>query len=79
MNTNFSIYRQPDQRMLETFPNKITNRVQKQGEMKLLSRVRLFAIPWTVTRQASLSMTFSRQQYWSGLRVATAPTNSRGQ
>ena len=49
MNTNFSIYRQPDQRMLETFPNKITNRVQKQGETKLLSRVQLFAIPWTVT------------------------------
>ena len=23
--------------------------------------------PWTVTRQAPLSMEFSRQQYWSGL------------
>ena len=28
---------------------------------------RLFAIPWTATRQAPLSMTFSRQEYWSGL------------
>ena len=24
------------------------------------------AIPWTVTHQASLSMGFSRQEYWSG-------------
>ena len=32
-----------------------------------LSRVRLFATPWTVARQAPLSMEFSRQEYWSGL------------
>ena len=35
--------------------------------MKWLSRVRLFATPWTVARQAPLSMGFSRQEYWSGL------------
>jgi len=35
--------------------------------MKLLSRVRLFATPWTVAHQAPLSMGFSRQEYWSGL------------
>ena len=35
--------------------------------MKSLSRVRLFATPWTVTYQASPSMGFSRQKYWSGL------------
>ena len=35
--------------------------------MKSLSRVRLFAIPWTVTYQAPLSMEFSRQEYQSGL------------
>ena len=29
--------------------------------------VRLSATPWTVARQAPLSMGFSRQQYWSGL------------
>ena len=33
----------------------------------LLSRVQLFATPWTVTQQAPLSMEFSRQEYWSGL------------
>ena len=35
--------------------------------MKLFSHVWLFATPWTVTYQASLSMGFSRQEYWSGL------------
>ena len=32
-----------------------------------LSRVQLFAIPWTVTRQAPLSMEFSRQEYCHSL------------
>ena len=32
-----------------------------------LSRVQFFVIPWTVARQAPLSMGFSRQEYWSGL------------
>ena len=32
-----------------------------------LSRVWLFATPWTVAHQAPLSMGFSRQEYWSGL------------
>ena len=35
--------------------------------VKSLSRVRLFVIPLTVIYQASLSMGFSRQEYWSGL------------
>ena len=35
--------------------------------MKLLSRVWLFASPWTVAHQAPLSMGFSRQEDWSGL------------
>ena len=34
--------------------------------MKSLSRVRLFATPWTVAYQVSKSMGFSRQEYWSG-------------
>ena len=33
----------------------------------VLSRVWLFATPWTVARQAPLSMGFSRQDYWSGV------------
>ena len=35
--------------------------------VKLLSCVQLFATPWTVAQQASLSMGFSRKEYWSGL------------
>ena len=35
--------------------------------ISLLSRVRLFATPWTVAYQAPPSMKFSRQEYWSGL------------
>ena len=33
----------------------------------MLSHVRLFGTPWSVARQAPLSMGFSRQEYWSGL------------
>ena len=33
----------------------------------MLSHVQLFGTPWTVALQASLSMGFSRQKYWSGL------------
>ena len=36
-------------------------------KVKSLSRVRLSATPWTVAYQASPSMGFSRQGYWSGL------------
>ena len=36
-------------------------------KVKLLSRVQLFATPWTVAHQGSPSMGFSRQEYWSGL------------
>ena len=32
-----------------------------------LSGVCLFVTPWTVARQAPLSMGFSRQEYWSEL------------
>ena len=35
--------------------------------MCVCSHVQLFATLWTVAQQASLSMGFSRQEYWSGL------------
>ena len=37
------------------------------GYVYVLSHVRLFVTPWTVARQASLSMEFSRQEYWGEL------------
>ena len=35
--------------------------------MKSLSRVRLFATPWTLAYQAPPSLGFSRQDYWTGV------------
>ena len=37
-----------------------------------LSRVWLFATPWTVAYQAPLSVGFSRQEYWSGLKPSSS-------
>ena len=34
---------------------------------KSISRVRLFATPWSAAYQAPPSMGFSRQQHWCGL------------
>ena len=36
-------------------------------KVKSLSRVQLLEIPWTAAYQASPSMGFSRQEYWSGV------------
>ena len=40
-----------------------------KGKVKVesLSRVRLFATPWSAAYQAPPSMGFSRQEYWSGV------------
>ena len=38
-------------------------------KVKSLSRVQLFATPWTAAYQAPLPMGFSRQEYWSGLSL----------
>ena len=36
--------------------------------VQLLSHVAIVSAPWTVALQASLSMGFPKQEYWSGLR-----------
>ena len=48
---------------------QILHRLSHQGSLmcSVLSRVQLFATPWTVACQAPLSMGFFRQEYWSGL------------
>ena len=43
------------------------------SEVKSLSRVRLFATPWTVVYHAPPSIGFSRQEYWSGLPLPSPP------
>ena len=42
-------------------------RAPKKVKVQSLSRVQLFAAPWTVARQGPLSMGFPGQEYWSGL------------
>ena len=46
---------------------KFNKTFPESERVKLLSCVRLFAIPWTVAYQAPPSMKFSRQEYESGL------------
>ena len=77
-----SMKRQKDRRLRDELPRSVgaqyatgdqwrnnsrKNEESEKVKVKSLSRVRLFATPWTVTRQALLSMGFSRQEYWSGL------------
>ena len=50
---------------LSDWSDRILSRLKVK--VKSLSHVRLFGTPWTVAYQASLSMGFSRQEYWSGL------------
>ena len=45
--------------------------IKVKVKVKSLSRVQLFATPWTVPYQAPPSMGFSRQEYWSGLPFAS--------
>ena len=37
--------------------------------LNCFSSIWLFVTPWTIARQAPLSMGFSRQKYWSGLGI----------
>ena len=44
-----------------------SNACKWKVKVKLLSRLRLLATPWTAAYQAPRSMGFSRQEYWSGV------------
>ena len=44
--------------------------------VKLLSRVRLFATPWTAAYQAPPFMGFSRQEYWTGVPLPSPRMHS---
>ena len=45
----------------------IQHKKRLKVKVKSLSHVRLFATLWTVAYHTPSSMTFSRQEYWSGL------------
>ena len=52
---------------LEWVAISFSNAWKWKVKVKLLSCVWLLATPWTAVHQASLSMGFSRQEYWSGV------------
>ena len=54
-------------RTLEWVAISFSNAWQWKVKVKMLSRIRLLAAPWTAAHQAPPSMRFSRQEYWSGL------------
>ena len=54
-------------RTLEWVAIAFSNAWKWKVKVKLLSRVRLLATPWTAAYQAPPSMGFSRQEYWSGV------------
>ena len=58
-------------RTLQWVAISFSNAWKWKVKVKSLSRVQLFATPWTAAHQASLSMGFSRQEYWSGMPLSS--------
>ena len=54
-------------RTLEWVAFSFSNARKWKVKVKVLSRARLLVTPWTAAYQASPSMGFSRQKYWSGV------------
>ena len=54
-------------RIVEWVAISFSNAWKWKVKVKSLSRVRLYATPWTAAHQAPLSMGFAKQGYWSGL------------
>ena len=54
-------------RTLEWAAISFSNAWKWKVKVKLFSHARLLATPWTAAYQASPSMGFSRQEYWSGV------------
>ena len=64
-------------RTLEWGAISFSNAGKRKVKVKLLSRVRLLATPWTAAHQAPPSMGFSRQEYWSGVPLPSLHDFSR--
>ena len=58
-------------RTLEWVAISFSNAWKWKVKVKSLSHVLFSATPWTAAHQASLSMGFSRQEYWSGVPLPT--------
>ena len=63
-------------RTLEWVAISFSNAWKWKVKVKLLSRVRLLATPWTAAFQAPQSMGLSRQEYWSGVPLPSPKTRS---
>ena len=63
----FSVHGIFEARILEWVAISFSNAGKWKVKGKLLSRVRLFATPWTGAYQASPSMGFSRRECWNGV------------
>ena len=61
---------------LEWVAISFSNAWKLKVKVKLLSRVQLLATPWTSGRQASPSMGFSRQEYWSVVSLPSLSSTS---
>ena len=61
-------------RTLEWVAISLSNAWKWKVKVKSLSRVRLFATPWTAAHQAPPSLGFSRQEHWSGLPLRSPCT-----
>ena len=59
-------------RTLEWVAISFSNAWKWKVKVKLLSRVRLLATPWTAAYQAPPSMGFSRQENWSGVPLPSS-------
>ena len=62
-------------RTLEWVAISSSNAGKWKVRVKSLSRVWLFATPWTAAHQAPPSMGFSRQEYWSGVPFPSPPSH----
>ena len=65
-------------RILEWVAISFCNAWKWKVKVKSLSRVWLLATPWTAAYQAPLSMGFTRQEYWSGLPLASPLAQATG-
>ena len=65
-------------RTLERVAISFSNAGKWKVKVKSLSRVWLFATPWTAAHQAPPSMGFSRQEYWSGVPLPSPSVTAAG-
>ena len=65
-------------RTLEWVAISFSNAWKWKVKVKSLSRIQLFATPWTVAYQAPPTMGFSRQEYWSGVPLPSPVWSREG-